>query len=121
MRLALIAVALLLSLTATPGRADDAPVATTGIRVVAVIQVLPGVPTAKPPPPVPDAGAAVKVFSADGHKATAEGKLDDKGVWVVELPPGKYRVEVAPATGPSSAQANPGPTERLSPANSPSS
>ncbi len=88
---------------AEPGEAQKAPTVRTGIRVVAVIQVLPGIPTAKPPPPVPDAGAAVKVFYADGHKPTAEGKLDDKGVWVVELPPGKYRVEVAPTKGPAGA------------------
>ena len=100
--LAATAIAFLL-LSAAPLYADDAPEVKTGVRVVAVIQVLPGIPTAKPPPPVPDAGAAVKVFLADAHKPTAEGKLDDKGVWVVELPPGKYRVEVAPTKGPTGA------------------
>ena len=97
------AAGLLLFLPAALARADDARVVTTGIRVIAVIQVLPGVPTVKPPPPVPDAGAAVKVFYADGRKPVAEGKLDDKGVWLVELPPGTYRVEVAPTKGPAGA------------------
>ncbi len=88
---------------AGPGEAREATVVRTGIRVVATIRVLPGRPTAEPPPPVPDAGAAVKVFSADGRKPVAEGKTDGKGMWAVELPPGKYRVEVEPTTGPSSA------------------
>jgi hypothetical protein len=48
---------------------------------------------------VPASGAAVRVFAEGGDKALAEGKTDDKGVFLAAVPAGKYRVEVDPPPG----------------------
>jgi hypothetical protein len=64
----------------------------TGLRVVATIFYTPGTPFGKGTTR-PAERLAVKVFPEKGGKAVAEVKTDDKGVFVVALPAGKYRVE----------------------------
>ena len=64
----------------------------TGLRVVATIFYTPGTPLGKGTKR-PAGRLAVKVFPEKGGKAVAEVKTDDKGVFVVALPAGKYRVE----------------------------
>ena len=64
----------------------------TGLRVVATIFYTPATPLGKGTER-PAGRLAVKVFPEKGGKAVAEVKTDDKGVFVVALPAGKYRVE----------------------------
>ncbi len=73
----------------------------TGLRVVATIFYTPATPFGKGTER-PAGRLAVKVFPEKGGKAVAEVKTDDKGVFVVALAAGKYRVEaVAFADRPS--------------------
>jgi hypothetical protein len=86
----------LLALLAAPSaaRAVAPPRAKTktGLRVVATIYYAPGMPRYKGFTR-PAGGLTVKIFPARGKKAVAVVKTDDKGVFVVALPAGKYRVE----------------------------
>ena len=79
---------------ATAIRAADLPQVEvkTGLRVVATIFYTPAMPLRKGTER-PAGRLAVKVFPEKGGKAVAEVKTDDKGVFVVALPAGKYRVE----------------------------
>jgi hypothetical protein len=86
----------LLALPAAPAaiQAADPPrvEVKTGLRVVATIFYASGTPRGGGIER-PAKGLAVKVFPEKGGKAVAEVKTDDKGVFVVALPAGKYRVE----------------------------
>ncbi len=73
---------------AAPPRAE----VKTGLRVVATIFYGPAMPLSKGIE-LPAGRLAVRVFPEKGDKAVAEFKTDDKGVFVVTLPVGKYRVE----------------------------
>jgi hypothetical protein len=64
----------------------------TGLRVVATIFYTPATPFGKGTKR-PAGRLAVKVFPEVGGKVVAEVKTDDKGVFVIALPAGKYRVE----------------------------
>lgn len=64
----------------------------TGLRVVATIYYTPAMP-GREGTERPAERLAVKVFPEKGDKAVAEVKTDDKGVFVVALPAGKYRIE----------------------------
>jgi hypothetical protein len=64
----------------------------TGLRVVATIFYTPAMP-GREGTERPAERLAVKVFPEKGDKAIAEVETDDKGVFVVALPAGKYRVE----------------------------
>ncbi len=74
--------------------ASEPPDVKTGVRVVAIIRIHPGIRDGKVAE-MPGAGVTVKIFPEDGEKAVTEAKTDDKGTLVVALPAGKYRVEAA--------------------------
>ena len=78
--------------TATRAAAPPQVEVKTGLRVVATIFYTPATPFGKGTKR-PAGRLAVKVFPEKGDKAVAEVKTDDKGVFVVALPAGKYRVE----------------------------
>src|SRR5437588_7433801 len=86
----------LLALQAAPSaiRAEAPPrlEVKTGLRVVATICYTPAMPL-RGGTERPAERLAVKVFPEKADKAVAEVKTDDKGVFVVALPAGKYRVE----------------------------
>jgi hypothetical protein len=86
----------LLALLAAPTaiRAADPPRVEmkTGLRVVATIFYTPAMPL-REGTERPAERLAVKVFLEKSDKAVAEVKTDDKGMFVVALPAGKYRVE----------------------------
>jgi hypothetical protein len=84
----------LLALLAAPTaiRAAAPPEVETGLRVVATIFYTPAMPL-REGTERPAERLAVKVFPAEGDKAVAEIRTDDKGVLVIALPAGKYRVE----------------------------
>jgi hypothetical protein len=85
----------LLSLLAAPATRAAAPPraeAKMGLRVVATVFYTPAMPLRKGAER-PAGRLAVKVFPEKGGKAVAEVKTDDKGMFVVALPAGKYRVE----------------------------
>ncbi len=91
----LFAFCLLALLTASTAllAADPPPAEVkTGLRVVASIFYTPAMP-GREGSERPAERLAVKVFPEKGDKAVAEVKTDDKGVFVVALPVGKYRVE----------------------------
>ena len=91
--LILPALAVLLLLPDTLLRADDVK---TGLKTIVTVTV---VKNGKEQDPVPAPGVAVRVFAEGGDKAVGEGKTDDKGVFLVAVPVGKYRVEVDPPPG----------------------
>ena len=95
--------ALLAAPTAIRAEAPPRVEVKTGLRVVATIFYTPGTPLGKGTNR-PAGRLAVKVFPEKGGKAVAEVKTDEKGVFVVALPAGKYRVEVVPAVGPAGAE-----------------
>ncbi len=64
----------------------------TGLRIVATIFYGPGMPRGEGTK-CPAGHLAVKIFPEKGGKLVAEVKTDDKGVFVVALPVGRYRVE----------------------------
>jgi hypothetical protein len=84
--------ALLAAPSATRAAAPPRVEVKTGLRVVATIFYTPGAVGYKGINR-PAGRLVVKVFPEKGGKAIAEVKTDDKGVFVVALPAGKYRVE----------------------------
>src|SRR5260370_133712 len=84
--------ALLVAPTAIRAEAPPRVEVETGLRVVATIFYTPAMPL-REGTERPAERLAVKVFPEKGDKAVAEVKTDDKGVFVVALPAGKYRVE----------------------------
>jgi hypothetical protein len=89
---ALYLLALVTAPTAIRAEAPPRMEVKTGLRVVATIFYTPGTPLGKGTTR-PAERLAVKVFPEEGGKAVAEVKTDDKGVFIVALPAGKYRVE----------------------------
>ena len=89
---ALCLLALLAAPTAVQAAATPRVEGKTGLRVVATIFYTPAMPL-REGTERPAERLAVKVFPEKGDKAVAEVKTDDKGVCVVALPAGKYRVE----------------------------
>ena len=89
---ALCLLALLAAPTAIRAAAPPQVEVKTGLRVVATIFYTPATPFGKGTER-PAERLAVKVFPEKGDKTVAEVKTDDKGVFVVALPAGKYRVE----------------------------
>ena len=89
---ALCLLALLAAPTAIRAEAPPRAEVKTGLRVVATIFYTPAMP-GREGTERPAERLAVKVFPEKGDKAVAEVKTDDKGVFVVALPAGKYRVE----------------------------
>jgi hypothetical protein len=89
---ALCLLALLAAPTAIRAAATPRVEVKTGLRVVATIYYSPARPGDKGFERRAG-GLAVKIFPQKGGKAVAEVKTDDKGVFVVPLPAGKYRVE----------------------------
>ena len=84
--------ALLAATTATRAAAPPGVEVKAGLRVVATIFYTPAMPLRKGTER-PAGRLAVKVFPEKGGKAVAGVKTDAKGVFVVALPAGKYRVE----------------------------
>ena len=102
---ALCLLALLAAPTAIRAAAPPRVEVKTGLRVVATIFYASGTPRGGGIEH-PAKRLAVKVFPEKGGKAVAEVKTDDKGVFVVALPAGKYHVEAVAfeENGPSRRQ-----------------
>jgi hypothetical protein len=66
----------------------------TGIDGYCKVQVFPGVPGAKIPPPTLFKGVVtVKVLTLKENTVIAEGKSNEHGRFRIAVPPGQYRVE----------------------------
>jgi hypothetical protein len=89
---ALCLLALLAAPTAIRAAAPPRVEVKTGLRVVATIFYTPGARLGKGIVR-PAERLTVKVFPEKGGEIVAEVKTDDKGMFVVALPAGKYRVE----------------------------
>ena len=79
---------------ATPPDDDGDPAITTGVNVLCRLQLLPGVQGARIPPPVPYEGATIRVREIKGNKVLREGETTKTGRVRLEVPPGKYHLEI---------------------------
>ncbi|HVS35409.1 MAG TPA: hypothetical protein VMS17_07475 [Gemmataceae bacterium] len=87
------ALAVVLLLPTARLRADDVK---TGLKTIVTVAML---KNGKPTDGSPAAGVAVHIYTENGDKPLAEGKTDDKGIFLAAVLAGKYRVEVDPPPG----------------------